>query len=1318
MATMKVEGNRSVIDTVTGEFLKELDLFSDAQPYAVLNGTEKSLTSLKKSVSADSLLTYVFVMANSDESTTTKYLSMTSSANSYEIPASAISAKIYEERTSIRKYIGEISFISIDGTKTDSYNYESRLMTASLDSSGAKTVYIRTEADDTDVSHDGAKLMVNGVEVTATSNGGALTWNDPVANPAIAGTYSVTCRCYPFRHEIRRNGAVVGYHASDIRASYKITSRPFSPIGIKAVGEDSNYYWDDGSTGFKKPTYTNFTVIYDNGDEIYVNPKDSRVEYFADDTPDAIGISVTSDTKIFVRIKTGDFVSNVFTSVAPLALDVRAAVASSAKASGEFLYGATPRSQSSKMKVTAAFVNGTEKELSYGEEDGFYFDLPDKPFRKGDALDVFVDSYGHVSGPFDISGDGIFKNPGVSETAVSKGKRLATTISNGSAIDLSDTILKVSYDGSDEVASLVLGDGSEGTFKASCADLPDIISFDGTEDVKVDLEGKTSKAFALSLSGKDAYGNPVSASLGITVYDVLEIIGLSVISAKTDYKVGESFLNDDDGTMVKMWFNSSSDGAVAKESVTVPLNGSIGSLTVYPAKGTVFSSSGKVTVRVQSVFDTTKFVTYDITVEPDSRSAGDNETLSFVFVKNRGGIKRYETKDGECRIPNNAYMMVLQSDCERSKGDGSWSLRPNLSFASGYDGEGAKIHGYLKNVGTSSNGTLVCFEDYSAPITGASNMTIKFPCHDEDSSSFVDKCTFGTRFGHNNSLNRLFISGNPDHPNYDIHSAEPNLTNEDEATQVSDGDFSYFPDEAICQYGESENAVVGYDAVSDSKLMILKGKSAKEKTVYFRVPSTVSMVDSSGTVMKDVSGNSLTQEEYSVYVSNSSVAGVSPNSVANFNGDTVFLDSENEIAGLDIEGIIGDSQRQANTRSYYIDRKLKGLDMSDANLEVFGRNLILDIPGVAAFVTDRESKSSSQYEWWRIDSLGSACFMELDGTLYYATTDGHLCRLSDGYLDKERSDADVALYDIDYTNDIIVSSESTDFIADGHDYSWRTKPKDQSYNSHIYARLLDVGEGGEGAIDAESNSIKVTDIGLMRKINRGQTLYMTAFDVADSAIESNYGKEFRLQMDGLEAGVYKLYDESLDEVDLSKFENGFELCLRLDGEITARRSADGQISLIDDSDGKPYDLVKYGSQTPMVGISGVITRLTPISSRLVSAPLMISSANWFKHVIKIDISQGTDDVSDICVAYCNNKIPYIVEDSVMDRGQTIDLGDFSFSSVDFSENFYTRTYTIGRELKCVKYVCVAFASDKGMNSVVPAVSLSYTLSRLSKGIGD
>ena len=135
-------------------------------------------------------------------------------------------------------------------------------------------------------------------------------------------------------------------------------------------------------------------------------------------------------------------------------------------------------------------------------------------------------------------------------------------------------------------------------------------------------------------------------------------------------------------------------------------------------------------------------------------------------------------------------------------------------------------------------------------------------------------------------------------------------------------------------------------------------------------------------------------------------------------------------------------------------------------------------------------------------------------------------------------------------------------------------------------------------------------------------------------------------------------------------------------------------------------------------ISGVLTKILNIKSRLVSAPLMISTANWFKHVIKMDISEGTNDVSDIAVAYCNNKIPYIVEDSVMDRGQTIDLGMFSFLDVDFSTDFYTRTYTIGRELKCIKYISVAFASDKDMNSVVPSVSLTYTVSRLSRGVGD
>ena len=1239
-----------------------------------------------------------------------------------------------------------------------------------VDTTNAKTTYIRNSNSDNKVSHDGAVVKATNIEREfdiTEEKGFIIQWNDSAVSswmvPSTTGTYAMECSMTFPMHFYKSVGMYGGGNVSAIGAdtiilSYGITSRPFKPISIKIFNKENEEYFNDGSQAFAKPTSEYYVVTYDNKDTAQVYPSNAstsapQVAYYLDEACTQNAVNVKMDpskyNSLYVRISLNDFVNNVYKGRLK---DIRykPVKVTNISASGSFILGSTPVNQAKNLTVSVTLNSGTSSvNVPYNTGKGdlrYEFQYPNSAYDDSTKpLNIYIFSYGSKNGPYDISKMETveMKKPEIFEATAIAGKRLSQALINGTAIDLTDTVVKVTYKDSDTTNTLTFDKGNKdenGTFRASCTELQNN-PFDGSEEATVNVtfdDGKLEKELTLVLNGKDKFGTEITPrELKIVVYEVAEIKGIALISPTTEYKVGDTFLNEKDETVVKIWYSKQIDKNTTKEgSFKIPLRNSFSSLSVYPPRGTEFASAGTVTVRVQSIFDTSKYVTYDVIVNPAVKMSSDSTTETYRFVKHQG-TSTYKTENGVCEIKNGMYVKVKSTDVITSS-DGA--LTVNGAFAQSYDSEkGVKIYGYLDNVGDPKhNGVLVDFNDCVPPISGSSNMTIKFPCYDKKASSFVEGCTFGTRFGHNNSLNRLFLSGNPNKPNYDIHSVEPNVTNENEGTSVLEGDFSYFPDEAMCKYGESENSIVGYDVVSDSKLLVLKNKSAKERTIYFRVPNMVTMLDSSGNVMKDVSGNELKQEEYSVYMSNSPVAGVSQFSIANFNGDTVFVDDDNEVAGLDIEGIVGDSLRQANTLSHYIDSKLKGFDMSKANLETFGRYLILDIPNVAAFITDRETISNGQYEWWRIDSMGSRCFMEMDGELYYATEDGTLCKLVEGeYSDKDRYFINVALGDMSYEKDIILSEKYTNIFDEDHLFTWRTKPKTDSYKTEdsymawIYSKVIDVtfGDSTEAKIDKEKNLIKVKG-DYVKRLGSLNKVYLNPIN---GAFENTmYGKPFSLsevedENDLLSIGTgksntFELLDEDGVVVNLSdaKYANGFRVCRRLDGEIPARKSKNGEIQLYDGNgdDAKPLDLIRYGGQDGKMQISGVLTKILNIKSRLVSAPLMISTANWFKHVIKMDISEGTNDVSDIAVAYCNNKIPYIVEDSVMDRGQTIDLGMFSFLDVDFSTTFYTRTYTIGRELKCIKYISVAFASDKDMNSVVPSVSLTYTVSRLSRGVGD
>lgn len=1295
----------------TNEFSEGLSLFDDIQPDVEFLGNRTiSEGRLKDFIANNSTEIIRYKFDGESNFTTTSYDEL-----------SKLSLKGHKKISIYLNYQKGLVLIGkVEITIIDDY-----FGTLQLDLSKAKTTYIWTD-ESGEISNDGVTASLLGKQIPSDS----LRWNLSDVNIGIK--YKETA-IYEIKCTYTATFQFTGSHgdqtvARTYESSYKVTGKPQSISSVTKIGTDPNVYYDSDFISFSKPSGVRFRVTYSDGRYIDYQANDtSHVNFYLDSacTKSAVGVRLKHDenSNLYVKVETNDFMGNSEVVVYPIAF--KETIPTTISVKGSFILTNKPSNEKEKISVSVTYNSGYKDDpLPYtGGTNGWRFEAQDTRYMDtSKPLRIIINRFGHDSEPFEIKPT--FANPTPkTQGTVIYGKKLSTSLVNGSSIDFTDTYLRSEFTDSDYYEDLSYDGISAGAgyYSASSSDLGESFKFDGSQNVMLEVGEDLSKEISVSLSGQDSLGNAVSKTLPLVLYEVTDIIGLSCISPKTEYKVGEAFLNENDSTKVKVWYKKE-DGT--KKSIEMDLKSSFGSLSVYPAKGTEFSYSGKQTVRVQSIFDTTKYFTYDITIVPSVRYASETKTLNFRFMKLPGDIT-YKTENGSVNLKIGTYIKVLQDDVEASGDGNSWKLKSDLSLATGYDSlKGVKIYGYLDNVGDKDhNGVLVDFNDYVPPIDGSSNATIKFPCYDKDASSFVDGCTFGVRFGHNNSLNRLFISGNPDKPNYDIHSVEPNLTNEDEASSVLQGDFSYFPDEAMCKYGESENAIVGYDVVSDTKLLVLKNRSAKEKTIYFRVPTMVTMLDSSGSIMTDLSGGTLYQEEYSVYMSNSSVAGISPESIANFNGDTVFVDDECEVAGLDIEGIVGDSQRQANSRSKYIDRKLKEYDLSKATLTVFKMYLILDIPGVASFITERSSISGSQYEWWRCDSLNAVCFMEMDGELYYATDDGAICKLSeDSYSDKDRYFIDVALSGDTYKNDVLVSDEYTEIMKDGADYTWLSKPFKNDYEGYLYAKIMDVREGDEAYVDLTDNTIKVSSEHMYLKDYLGSANIYYINSYYGNAYSSEYGKPYRLMNvkteDGLDVlGTFKLLDEDFNEVDLTKFKDGFEIVKRLQGEVDAKPNGEGTIKLYDDL-GKPYDLVRYAGQDPSVSISGVLTRVRPIKTRLVSAPLLISTANWFKHVIKLDISQGTNDKSDLMVAYCNNKIPYIVEDAVKDRGQTIDLGSFSFSNVDFSSNFYTRTYTIGKELKCIKYICVAFASDRDMNSVIPSISMTYTVSTLSKGIAD
>jgi hypothetical protein len=252
-----------------------------------------------------------------------------------------------------------------------------------------------------------------------------------------------------------------------------------------------------------------------------------------------------------------------------------------------------------------------------------------------------------------------------------------------------------------------------------------------------------------------------------------------------------------------------------------------------------------------------------------------------------------------------------------------------------------------------------------APLTdGQDNVTVKFKKAVPPYKASILNCTMLQVFD-----NRVFFSGNPDHPNYVWH--------------CSLNDPSYVSDLDYYKEGMDEAAVTGMVA-GNNALWVFREPSDSHTTVFYHTPTI--------------------DEEYGkIYPSaHSSVTTGCIGKAINFNDDIVFFSERG------MEGISGDitTEQVVAHRSSLVDRKLTAeADYKNMSLAEWEGYLFVFI-GDKAYLADSRAvftnENHMEYEWFYWDLFGKAvtCTCVADGTLYLGTNDG-IYTLSDMTADVE-----------------------------------------------------------------------------------------------------------------------------------------------------------------------------------------------------------------------------------------------------------------------------------------------------------------------------
>ena len=258
------------------------------------------------------------------------------------------------------------------------------------------------------------------------------------------------------------------------------------------------------------------------------------------------------------------------------------------------------------------------------------------------------------------------------------------------------------------------------------------------------------------------------------------------------------------------------------------------------------------------------------------------------------------------------------------------------------------------------------------PITGEDNVRILAYKTIAGYADRVKKCRFGTLYGINGAADRLFLSGNPDYPNWDFFSEQYDPT--------------YFPDTGYSALGSSASAIVGY-AIVNNYLATFKDDVDNSRAVYIR----------QGELVEDETTN-LSMPAFRLVNTLQGNGVISPYAFGYLQTEPLFL-TKMGIYAITPQDITGEKYSQS--RSFYLDGWLEKEDgLEEAIAVVFKDQYILAVnnkfyilDGLQATRTDKsEPYATRQYAGFYCTNI-PAFTMWTDGeALWIGTKDGHVCR--------------------------------------------------------------------------------------------------------------------------------------------------------------------------------------------------------------------------------------------------------------------------------------------------------------------------------------
>lgn len=588
-----------------------------------------------------------------------------------------------------------------------------------------------------------------------------------------------------------------------------------------------------------------------------------------------------------------------------------------------------------------------------------------------------------------------------------------------------------------------------------------------------------------------------------------------------------------------------------------------------------------------------------------------------------------------------------------------------------------------------SEGIIEMISPTTPPLADVENIRVTFSHTTDGYKDRIHKAKYGVLFGTNGASNRLFVGGNPDHPDMDFWSEYD--------------DFTYFPDGNTMVIGGDQRPVTGYARLSDSTLAIFKESLVGEPSIYYRTGKTTTQIDADG--------DTIPADYFPVTAGTAGEGSVSHHAVANLGGDVLILSPEG-VRGIELSANVSSGERYTRDRGRAIYEDLRKKNLAEAVATVWrGRYFLACGDGVCYVADSRyratfEGSPDTGYEWWVWDNVPARVFAVYKDRLLFGDADGKVCGFVEGtFADRE-----------------CLALESGSVLGD----KGGTLNYADDLNWEVGDRV--VLTGGACALLATVRS--VTDGTCYADVSQlydGQKVYIDT--VENSGLSE--GTPYTVTEVDVVSECFRLENEAGDTI--TPLSDGFRLLESVDGEELYVADASDPATLArgyaTNEDGErvwnTVFLTTYGGITK--SWTGRYMRVYPVKAEWVTPVMDLGTNLYSKSLLSITVATEPGVDGAVTFGYETRRVLRHLEAgralavsteegaTVVGGGEGFSFGDIDFNQFSFDTAFAC-SYTRRMHLRNFNFITFRFGSECERDCAVSSAVAVYKINRQNRGV--